>query len=136
MEKRKIRVAIGCDAGRVPRKHFGDCSEFRIYEINEDGVYTLIETKPNTSPEERRHADPNKMKGVLGELPGCEVIISGLLSPNFQRIRDTKPVQPVVTTLTEIPQLLEAFTARFEEIHSLVEARRQGDRPAEIPVLE
>ncbi len=134
--KRVLRIAVGCDAGRVPRRHFGDCSEFRIYELFEDGTYNLIEVKPNTSPEERRHADPNKLRGVLGELQGCEIVVSGLLSPNFVRMRDTRPVQPVVTELEEIPALMQAAHAEFERLFSLVLARRRGGRPREIPVLK
>lgn len=134
--KRVLRIAIGCDAGRVPRKHFGDCSEFRIYELFEDGTYNLIEIKQNASPAEKQHADPNKLRGVLSELQGCEIVISGLLSPNFMRMRDTKPVQPVVTKLEEIPALMQAAHAEFEKLFSLVLSRRRGERPREIPVLE
>ncbi len=135
-EKRKLRLAIGCDDGVIPRKHFGDCSEFRIYDLFDDGTYELIEVKPNRSPEERQHADPNKLKGVLGELTGCEIVISGLLSPNFLRMRDTKPVQPVVTKFAEIPDLMSAAHANFEKLFSLVLARRHGEHPQEIPSLE
>lgn len=134
--KRMLRIAVGCEDGKVPRKHFGDCPEFRVYELCEDGTYKLIETRPNASPAERQHADPNKLKGVLGELSGCEVVISGLLSPNFIRMRDTKPVQPVVTKLNKIPALMQALHAEFEKLFPLVLARRRGEHPQEIPILE
>ncbi len=73
-----IRLALSCAGEIVPRKHFGDCPEFRVYELAEDGESRLIETQNNTSPEEQRHADPKKLKGVTSLLPGCEVLVSGL----------------------------------------------------------
>ena len=134
MEKRKLRVVVGCDEGKVPRKHLGDCLEFCIYDVYEDGSYQLIETKPNTLPEEKQHADPAKMQQALKELAGCEVMVSGLLSPNFIRMRDTKPVQPVVIQFPEIEDVMRILHENFDHIYSLVEARRQGERPKEIPI--
>ncbi len=129
-------IAVGCERGKVARKHFGDCPEFHVYKVHADGTYQFITTKQNLSPEEKQHADPNKLKGVLGELSGCEVVVSGLLSPNFIRMRDTKPVQPVVTSITDIDALLHAITATFDQVFALVTARRRGERPQTIPVLE
>ena len=135
-ENRKLRIAVGCENGTVPRKHFGDCPEFRIYEVSDDGTYRFITAMLNRSPEEKRHADPHKMAGVLTALSGCEVVISGLMSPNFMRMRDTKPVQPVVTSITDIEALLRAVGAAFDQLFTLVAARRRGERPQTIPVLE
>ncbi len=129
-------IAVGCENGKVPRKHFGDCPEFYVYRVHADGTYQFIAAKRNLSPEEKQHADPNKLKGVLGELSECEVVVSGLLSPNFIRMRDTKPVQPVVTSITEIDAVLRAITTAFDQLFELVTARRRGERPQTIPVLE
>ncbi len=134
--KRMLRIAIGCEDGVIPRKHFGDCREFHVYEIYEDRTYRLVEVKPNLSPAERQHADPHKLKGVLEELSGCEVVVSGLLSPNFIRMRDTKPVQPVVAHIAEIDALIPTILSAFDQLFELVAARRRGERPQTIPVLE
>jgi len=133
--KRTIRLAISCDGEIVPRRHFGDCPQFRIYEISEDGEPRLIEIRANTSPEEERHADPKKMKGVIALLPGCELVVSGLESPNFLRIRDTKPLQPVVTERGTVEETLEAIHRAFDDLYGLIEARRRGERPAVIPTV-
>ena len=133
--KRKIRVAISCDGGSVPRKHFGDCPEFRIYELSESSEARLLEVKDNTSPEEERHADPKKMKGVIALLPACELVVSGLESPNFLRIRDTKPLQPVVTERETVEETLGAIQRAFNDLYGLIEARRRGERPSVIPTV-
>ena len=126
---RKIQLAIACEGERIPRKHFGDCPQFRVYDLYEDGKYHLIKTQDNTSAEEKRHADPEKLKGAASILPGCEALVSGLASPNFVRVRDTKPIQPVVTEEETVAGTLSALGAVFEELFSLVSARRQGEHP-------
>jgi len=131
----KLRFAISCDGESIPRRHFGDCPQFRVYEISKGDGPRLIEIKDNTSPEEERHADPKKLKGVIGLLPECDLVISGLQSPNFIRIRDTKPIQPVVTEEEAIEGALRALQKAFDELFSLVEARRRGERPQVIPTI-
>ncbi|MEA3239429.1 MAG: NifB/NifX family molybdenum-iron cluster-binding protein [Candidatus Bipolaricaulota bacterium] len=131
-QRRRIQLAIACEGQQVPRRHFGDCPEFLVYELHEDGEYRLIKTQSNTSPEEKRHADPEKLKGVAGLLSGCEVLVSGLQSPNFARIRDTRPIQPVVTKEETLAGTLSALGKAFEELFQLVSARRRGERPAVI----
>lgn len=131
-KRRRIQLAIACEGEAIPRKHFGDCPQFRVYELYENGEYRLIKTQDNTSPEEQGHADPKKLKGVTGLLSGCEAVVSGLLSPNFMRMRDTKPIQPVVTQEETVEGTLHALGRGFEELFGLVTARRQGEHPAVI----
>jgi len=133
--KRKIRLAISCDGEIVPRRHFGDCPQFRIYKLSEEGEARLIEVRNNTSPKEKRHADPKKLKGVIGLLPDCDVVVSGLESPNFLRIRDTKPLQPVVTERETVEETLGAIQRAFNDLYGLIEARRRGERPSVIPTV-
>jgi len=135
-ELRRIQLAIACEGEAIPRKHFGDCPEFLVYELYEDGEYRLMETIDNTSPEEERHADPKKLKGVTSLLPGCEAVVSGLISPNFMRMRDTKPIQPVVTKKETVAETLAALAESFEDLFGLVSARRQGERPKVILEIE
>lgn len=131
-QRRRIQLAIACDGEQILHRHFGDCPEFRVYELYEDGEYRLIRTRDNTSPAEQQHADSKKLKGVTSLLPGCEVLVSGLASPNFVRMRDTKPIQPVLTTEETVSGALRALVKVFEELFDLVSARRQGEHPAVI----
>ncbi len=128
-ERRRIQLAIACDGEEIPRRHFGDCPQFRVYELFDDGQWRLLNTRDNTSPEEEGHADPKKLKGVTSLIPGCEAVVSGLASPNFVRMRDTKPIQPVVTKKETVAETLVALVRSFEDLFGLVSARRQGERP-------
>jgi len=128
-ERRRIQLAIACDGEEIPRRHFGDCPQFRVYELFDDGQWRLLNTRDNTSPEEEGHADPKKLKGVTSLIPGCEAVVSGLASPNFVRMRDTKPIQPVVTKKETVAETLVALVGSFEDLFGLVSARRQGERP-------
>ena len=127
--KKRIQLAIACDGEEIPRRHFGDCPQFRVYELFDDGQWRLLNTRDNTSPEEEGHADPKKLKGVTSLIPGCEAVVSGLASPNFVRMRDTKPIQPVVTKKETVAETLVALVESFEDLFGLVSARRQGERP-------
>ena len=135
-QRRRIQLAIACEGEVIPRRHFGDCPQFRVYELYENGEYHLVETIDNTSPEEERHADPKKLKGITGLLSGCEAVVSGLLSPNFMRMRDTKPIQPVVSKKETVAETLAALAESFEDLFRLVSARRQGERPEVILQVE
>ena len=135
-ELRRIQLAIACEGEAIPRKHFGDCPEFLVYELYEDGECRLIKTQSNTSPEEQGHADPKKLKSVTGLISGCEAVVSGLISPNFMRMRDTKPIQPVVTKKETVAETLAALAESFEDLFGLVSARRQGERPEVILEIE
>jgi len=135
-ELRRIQLAIACEGEAIPRKHFGDCPEFLVYELYEDGECRLIKTQSNTSPEEQGHADPKKLKSVTGLIAGCEAVVSGLISPNFMRMRDTKPIQPVVTKKETVAETLAALAESFEDLFGLVSARRQGERPKVILEIE
>jgi hypothetical protein len=100
-----------------------------VYEIYEDGECQLICMQENTSPEEQVHADPKKLNVVTSILPGCEAVVSGLASPNFVRMRDTKPIQPVVTNGQTVSETLAILVEVFEDLFGLVELRRRGDHP-------
>ena len=96
----------------------------------------MIDVQKNTSPEEKHHADPKKLRGVTSLLPGCEVLVSALVSPNFMRIRDTKPIQPVITPAGTIDATLKLLQRSFDELFNLVLARRRGEYPAVILELD
>jgi len=128
-EKRSIKIAISCDGDTVPRRHFGDCPSFKVYELYDDGDCQLVCVEENTSPEEQMHADPKKLKEVTNILQGCEAMVSGLASPNFVRMRDTKPIQPVVTRKETVSETLGTLADAFEDLFDLVELRRRGDYP-------
>ncbi len=136
-EVRTIRLAIGSsDGSSVVQDHFGESQVFLVYELAEDGSYRLLEERKNASPQERGgHGREEKRRAVLRILSDCQILVAGKMSPSFARLRDGSPVQPVVTEIDSIPELLAALAARFEGLYGLCQARARGERPREIPML-
>ena len=136
---RTLRLAIGSSDGRsVIADHFGESKVFLVYELAEDGTYRLVEERENTSPREERgrHGLEQKRQAVLQILTGCQVLVAGRMSPSFARLRDGAPVQPVVSELSSIPELMAALATRFDELYGLCQARARGERPREIPLIK
>jgi len=69
-------------------RHFGESKYYFIYKINEDGIY-FIRKIPNTSVEEKTHADPKKAKSVSSILKSenVQIVISRRFGPNIKRIK-------------------------------------------------
>ncbi len=133
---RCIKIAIGITSGKIDtKKHAGDNPVFYIYEFCEDGTYKLLKEVKNTTPEERKHADEKKMKGVMSLLGDIDVIVGGLMSPNFLKMRDKTAVQPLVSKIESLEAFFQKLKEEFDHIYELVEKRRKGERPKEIPTL-
>ncbi len=134
---RCMKVAIGITSGRIDTKrHAGDNPFFHVYEFCEDGSYKLLKEIENTAPEEKKHADEKKMKGVMSLLGDIDVIVGGLMSPNFLNMRDKTPIQPIVSKIETIEGFFAKLKEEFDHIYGLVEKRKNGERPKEIPTLK
>jgi len=132
-----IRIAIGITNEKIDiKKHAGDNPMFYIYEFCENGAFKLLEKIENTAPEEKKHADERKMKGVMALLGDIDIIVGGLMSPNFLNIRDKTPIQPIVSKIEDINEFFEILKKKFDYIYSLLEKRKKGERPKEIPTLK
>ncbi len=134
---RCIKLAIGVTSGKIDvKKHAGDNPIFYIYEFCENGKYKLLKEIKNTAPEEKKHADEKKMKGVMSLLGDVDIIVGGLMSPNFLNIRDKTSIQPIVSKISNIEEFFQKLKLNFNHIYDLVEKRRNGERPKEIPTLK
>ena len=135
---RTIKVAVGSNDGtHVVPGHFGESRVFLVYELAEDGNYRLVEKRENTSPTEgpKSHDVAEKRRAVLSILSDCQVFVAGRMSPSFAKLRDGSPVQPVVSEVALIPELLRRLEEKFDRLFSLVAARARGKFPHEIPVI-
>jgi hypothetical protein len=98
-----------------------------------------VEKRKNTSPEEdeneSKHGDVRKLKAAIGIFEDCDVVLGKRGSPNFVRMRDNSQFQPVVTRVDALSGSMHELAGSFEEIHSLVERRRRGERPQTIPII-
>ena len=135
---KKLRIGLASNDGKtILNDHMGQARNFYVFDVLEDGTYQLIEKKDNTSPEEEgKHGLDKKRTSVMDILRGCCVFVGGRMSPNFVKLRDNTEVQPVISKVSEISTFMQTFTRNFEHIYQLVEQRKNGERPKEIPVLE
>jgi len=137
MDMKKIKVALGSNDGKsIFPSHMGLSKDFYIYLLSEDGKYEIVEKRKNISPKETKHGDTRKMKMVMEILKDCDVFVGRRLSPNFIKLRDNTKFQPVVTDIESISEFMEALSKSFDKIYTLVDSRRRGERPKEIPVIK
>lgn len=133
----KIRIALGSNDGkRIVPSHMGMAEYFYIYDLFEDGNTNFVEKRKNTSPnEEGKHGIGEKMKACIEIFKDADVVIGRRTSPNFIKIAAKTKFQPVVIEVDEISEIMKEVVKSFDEIHNLVEQRKKGNRPKEIPKL-
>ena len=111
----RIACATGDDV-HFYQGHFGDAPYYLIYEMEEDGRYSVAERIENTAPEERMHGDPEKAKGIMEIMKKefVDVLINIQFGPNIKRIR--KNFVPVLSNIKEIEPALNHLANRMGEI--------------------
>lgn len=136
---KSMRVVIGSDDGEVIiQDHMGEAKDFYIFDLTEDGRSTLVEKRENTSPEETEeteHGSPKKLRSASAIFGDCDIVLGRYGSPNFIRMRDNTKFQPVVTRIDSISDTIRELGHSFSDIYALVERRRHGERPKEIPIV-
>jgi len=111
----RIACATGDDV-HFYQGHFGDAPYYLIYEMEEDGRYSVAERIENTAPEERMHGDPEKAKGIMEIMKKefVDVLINIQFGPNIKRIR--KNFVTVLSNIMEIEPALNHLANRMGEI--------------------
>lgn len=137
-ENEKMRIAIGSNDGKsIVPTHMGMAEYFYIYDLFEDGKSFFVEKRRNTSPDEKgKHGLPEKMKAVMEIFKDADVIIGRRTIPNFINIASETKFQPVVIEVDEISEVMKEVVKQFGKIYDLIEQRKTGNRPKEIPKLE
>ena len=134
----RIRIAIGSNDGKkIAPGHMGDAEYFYVYDVHAEGEAEFVERRDNTTPgDEKGHGRGEKRRAVLEILNDVDLLVGRRVSPNFKKIAKETEVQPVVSQLEDIEEILNAISESFERFRTLVRSRRDGERPEEIPVLE
>ena len=136
---KSMRVVIGSDDGEVIiPDHMGEAKDFYIFDFSEDGRSVLVEKRENTSPDEtdeKEHGSPKKLKLASAIFSDCDVVLGRRGSPNFVNMRDKTRFQPVVTRIDSISGTMQELGRSFSDTYALVERRRHGERPKEIPII-
>jgi len=133
---RKVRIALGSNDGKnVVANHMGTAKKFYIYDLFEDGSFILIGARENTSPDEEGHGLIEKLKVAMNIFKDADIVLSRMASPNFVNMRNKTKFQPVVVKVETISDSIKELSKYFEEIYNLVERRKKGERPKEMPII-
>jgi predicted Fe-Mo cluster-binding NifX family protein len=98
-------------------KHSGDARFFDIYKISETET-TFLKRLENTAPEEKRHADPEKAKGIgrMLKKERVQILVSKVFGPNIKRIK--KQFVCIMMNDTNISDSLKVLQQKLPEIQT------------------
>jgi predicted Fe-Mo cluster-binding NifX family protein len=102
-------------------KHSGDARFFDVYKISETET-AFLKRIENTSPEEKKHADPEKAKGIgrLLKKEGVQVLVSKIFGPNIKRMK--KQFVCIMMNDDTLTESLKKLQERLPEIQAEWEA--------------
>lgn len=125
--ERPFRVAVASRDAKLVQQHFGQATQFLIYEVR-DGVAKLSETRkcePACDPALREH-DAQRMEGMLGLVADCQVVVAAMIGPGALRLLEERGIQGVVA-----PGFIDVVFARLRRTGVLPGAEAQKERSAE-----
>ncbi len=132
---REITMVVGMTNEKtIKNAHLGDSDFFLFVKFKEDGSYEIIKRIENDLPEEKHHGDEAKMKTALNVFKGADVIVGGMMSPNFLKIDKNSQYQPIVSRIHDFDKFLLTLKDKFDEVFDLVQKRRNGERGLGIPM--
>ena len=114
----EMMAAFSTDNGKTfIDKHSGDARFFDIYKISETET-TFLKRLENTTPEEKRHANPEKAKGIgrMLKKEGVQILVSKVFGPNIKRIK--KQFVCIMMNDTNISDSLKVLQQKLPEIQT------------------
>lgn len=128
-------MAIGSsDGATIDNSHLGDTRVFRVYDVFSANEYKFIESRDN-AVQDMDHATGDKMRAVIQTLHDAQVLVSAKNSPNFKKMAESTPVQPVVVATNDITQALALVQENFAQIQSMVTSKVAGARDLGVLIL-
>lgn len=124
----KYKFALASSDGiELTSRHFGDSELFILGEIGEDASISLtkqIKNKFINADETTAHGSTQKRKSIISYLGSdIDFIIAGRMSPNFTKINTKTRVCPIVSSITDIEQLLTYLKSNFDLLKEKQEAK-------------
>jgi hypothetical protein len=135
MERLAVIAGTASD-GTLWSKHFGDAEVFvkyYLYPDKEPDFTGEMENKARAVDEQ--HNSSGKLSEVIKQLGSCDCVAAVAMSPNFKKMAEEKPIQPVVVKVEKIEELLLALQQNYSLLASLVIKRKNGEMAKEVPVI-
>lgn len=103
------KVAVASTDGLVINEHFGRANEFLIYDVNDSGSHTLIETRQIIQSPADSHDQGVAAKAVL--LADVEVVLVAQIGPGAEKVLRQRGI--IALTITgAIEKALVAYGKR------------------------
>lgn len=107
------KVAVASTDGLVINEHFGRANEFIIYDVNDTGSYTLLETRKTIQNPADSHDQELAVKAVL--LADVEVVLVAQIGPGAEKVLRQRGI--IALTITgAIEKALVAYGKRGKVI--------------------
>ncbi len=105
------------DGNTFVNKHSGDARYFDLYKISEKEIIFLKRIE-NHSPEEKKHADPEKANNIGRTLKqeGVRLLVSKIFGPNVKRMK--KQFVPIMMNDENIAESLKKLQQKIPEIEA------------------
>ncbi|QEE14814.1 hypothetical protein DSAG12_00631 [Promethearchaeum syntrophicum] len=111
----KIAIGVGEQDEIFNKGHFGESKKFFVYQYNiHSKKLELLNSYTNTSPEEKKHADPDKARNVSSIIGEVDCILAHALGQNIIRMR--KKYLILISRSLYIKEALNKFPENIELI--------------------
>lgn len=79
------RIAVASLDGVTINQHFGRSGSFRIYEVNDDGVYRYLEERSGTPPCGHGKHEEDALQAAVESISDCLVVLVSRIGPGAQQ---------------------------------------------------
>lgn len=113
------KIAVASTDGIVVNQHFGRADKFLIYEVNDDGSYSFIETRTVEPVCSFGNHDDDKLTANLKKISGCRYLLVSRIGSGASIRAEQLGITPM-----ELPGMIEDSIQKvisFEQIQNLFE---------------
>lgn len=83
------RIAIGSSDGQWIDQHFVNCLQFFVYDVSDDGQWTLLEVRKNEGPGIMDGHNEKQLQKTVTLLSDCQKVLVGRIGPGAnQALKD------------------------------------------------
>lgn len=112
------KVAVASSDGKVVNQHFGRAEQFLIIEVDEEGLFKLVEVRKLNRVCNNGEHDEEDMQKRVSELTDCKYVLVSRIGQGAENILEAKGISAY-----EIPDFIEDALTKlisYVEINKLI----------------
>lgn len=113
----KYKAAIASSDGIVVNQHFGRADTFYIYEIKENGKFSLLETRTVAPVCNGGNHNDDELRENIGKLKDCKYVLVSRIGPGAANMVEQAGLIPM-----ELPGMIEEAVDKlvtYEKLQNL-----------------